>query len=101
MPANTKYLTQSKHQRFAKVSAAILGAFLVSSTLHLAIAAWVTNVKPVLATYSFSLFIVWCTLMLLTFLFKNGWKCWLLYLAITAVFIALYTCGIAHNSIPA
>ena len=100
MPANTKYLTQSKHQRFAKVSAAILGAFLVSSTLHLAIAAWVSNVKPVLATYSFSLFLLWCPLMLLTFLFKNGWKCWLLYIAVTLVFIALYAWGMSQNTIP-
>lgn len=101
MPANTKYLTHKKHQRFAKVSAAILGAFLVSSSLHLAIAAWASAIRPVLATYSFSLFILWCTLMLLTFLFKNGWKCWLLYLVLTAAFIALYSWGINQNSLPA
>lgn len=79
MPALKKYLTASKSQRFAKVSAAILGGFLVASALHLVIAVFLPEKKNLLATFSFSLYLVWCTLMCVTFLFKNGWKCWAIY----------------------
>jgi hypothetical protein len=89
MPANPKYLTQNGWQRFAKVSAAILGSFLVSASFHLMLAAWAVNRKPVLLTYSYSIFLVWCTLMLLAFLFKNGYKCWAWYAGFSLLFTLL------------
>jgi len=79
MPSNPKYLTQSKWQRFAKVSAAILGGFLLAASFHMAIAVFLPEEKNLLATFSFSLFLLWCTLMCVAFLFKNGWKCWGVY----------------------
>lgn len=95
MPANPKYLTQSGWQRFAKVSAAILGGFLVSASSHLMWAAWVGDRKSVLLTYSFTLFIMWCTLMLLAFLFKNGYKCWAWYGGASLLFILFTAWGLA------
>jgi len=86
MPANPKYLTPSGWQRLAKVSAAILGGFLVSASFHLMWAAWSDNRKIVLLTYSYSLFLMWCTLMLVAFLFRSGWRCWAWYGGVALVF---------------
>ncbi|MEM9831247.1 MAG: hypothetical protein AAF944_11465 [Bacteroidota bacterium] len=86
MPANPKYLTASKRQRFAKASASILGGFLVAASFHLALAAWLPDRKNIFATYSFSLFLVWMGLMFIPYLMKNGWTCWLWYGSITLFF---------------
>lgn len=94
MPANKKYLTASKWQRFAKISASILGGFLVAASFHLAIAAWLSDKKTIWATYSFSLFVLWCPLMLLPFLFENGWKCWLYYGIAFLLFSAVFATGL-------
>jgi len=94
MPANPKYLTQNRTQRFAKVTAALLGSLLVSASTMLAIAAWSKNPRVVFLTYSYFFFMQWCALMLVAFLFKNGWKCWLWYGSITAAAIGVYLSGI-------
>jgi hypothetical protein len=96
MPANPKYLTQSRWQRVAKVSASTLGGFLVSASFHLMWAAWAGDRKSVLITYSYTLFLLWCTLMLLAFLFKNGWTCWLWYGGVSLLFILLTFFGGAY-----
>lgn len=95
MPANPKYLTPPGWQRFAKVSAAILGSFLVSVSFHLMLAAWVSDRKPLFLTYSFTLFLMWCTLMLFAFLFENGWKCWAWYGGASLLFTILTAWGLA------
>ena len=100
MPANIKYLTASKWQRFAKISASTLGGFLVTSALHLAIAVFMQDKKIIWATYSFSLFVLWCPLMLLPFLFENGWKCWLLYGIAFILFNTIFATGV-YLQIPA
>lgn len=87
MPANPKYLTSSGWQRFAKVSAAILGGYLVSASFHLMLATWSGDRKSVLLTYSYTLFVMWCTLMLVAFLFHNGWKCWAWYGGVSLLFM--------------
>ena len=90
MPANPKYLTQSKWQRFAKISAGFLGGYIVSSALHLALAFWLDH-RTVLITSTFSIFILWSVLLIIPFLAKNGWKIWGVYLLITlASIIAIY-----------
>ena len=88
MPANPKYLTQSKGQRFAKITAAILGGYFVSVTFHLALACWL-NRANVLITMAFTGFILWVALMVIAFLAKNGWKIWGIYLLITLFFSIL------------
>ena len=85
MPANSKYLTSSGWQRFGKISAGILGGYLVAQTAHLALAAYLDHVV-ILITATFSLFIVWAVLIILAFLARNPWKIWSLYLAISIVF---------------
>ncbi|MDW7692025.1 hypothetical protein R9C00_15220 [Flammeovirgaceae bacterium SG7u.111] len=88
MPANSKYLTRSKWQRFAKISAGFVGGFLVSASLHIAIAAWFDRTN-VIITASFTFFLTWSGLMVLSFLARNGWKLWALYIGVSLLFIAI------------
>lgn len=96
MSVNKKYLTQSKWQRFAKISAGILGGFLVSTSVHLAFASFVQedSVLLILSTFSFTVFLVWLPLMLLPFYFENGWKCWLWYVKFIVIFSVIIYVGI-------
>jgi len=99
MPANPKYLTQSKWQRFAKITAAILGGYFVSVTFHLALASWF-NRANILMTMAFSGFILWVALMVVAFLAKNGWKIWGLYLLLSLVFSLFIYLGQTYNPMP-
>lgn len=92
MPANPKYLTHSPWQRFAKITAAILGGYMVTTAFHLSLATWVNKVD-VIITSTFSSFILWTILMVLTFLAKNGWKIWGVYILITALLVAFMFLG--------
>ena len=93
MPANKKYLTPSPWQRFAKISAAIIGGLMVAVTFHMALASWFDHVV-VIITSTFSTFMLWAVLMVLAFLAKNGWKVWGLYLLISIVLGTVYYFGI-------
>jgi len=96
MPANPKYLTQSPWQRFAKITAAILGGYFVSVTFHLAIAAWF-NRANVLITMAYSGFILWVVLMIIAFLAKSGWKIWGLYILLSLCFSLFIYLGQIYN----
>ena len=92
MPANKKYLTTSPWQRFAKISAAILGGLIVAVMFHMALASWFNHVV-VIITSTFSAFILWAVLMVLAFLGKNGWKIWGIYVLASAVFGVIFYFG--------
>ncbi|WP_281638106.1 hypothetical protein [Flavobacterium marginilacus] len=98
MPANPKYLTLSKGQRFLKITAAIIGGYLVSVSFHLALASWLDK-AAVIMTMSFSGFILWVGLMIVAFLAKNGWKIWGIYLLITFIFALILYLGQTYNPI--
>jgi hypothetical protein len=98
MPANPKYLTKSKGQRFAKITAAILGGYLVSISFHLALASWFDRAN-IMITMAFSGFILWVALMIVAFLAKNGWKIWLIYLGLSLFFLGLLFLGQNYNPI--
>ena len=98
MPANPKYLTQSPWQRFAKITAAILGGYMVSSLFHLALASWLPHV-PVLITSTYTIFLVWVALMVVAFLAKSGYKIWLYYLLVSAILGLLVYIGVTINPI--
>lgn len=97
MPANKKYLTSSLTQRFAKITAAILGGLMVAVLFHMALASWFNHVA-VIITSTFSAFILWAVLMVLAFLGKNGWKIWGIYLAVSLFFGVLIYFG--HQNHP-
>lgn len=89
MPANPKYLTSSGWQRFAKISAGFLGGYLVSASLHMALALWLPDHKIILITSVYTLFLVWMVFMILPFFSKNGWRIWGYYLVLIFVFSTL------------
>lgn len=97
MPANPKYLTKSVSQRFAKISAALLGGYLVSAVFHMALALWLPDQKVVLITSVFTLFLLWSALMIVPFMAKNGWKVWAFYLLLILLgSIAVYYGKVLH-----
>ena len=92
MPANKKHLTKSLHQRVAKISAAVIGGYLVTMSLHMALALWFDK-TTVLITSTFTGFILWAGLMVVAFLGRNGWITWGIYLLLTAFFTSLIYAG--------
>ena len=99
MPANRKYLTDSPWQRGAKISAGILGGYIISALLHIALAYWLPNYKLVLITSAYSLYIVWVAIMIVSFMAKNGWRLWALYLIICIVLVVSIYFGKVYNPI--
>ncbi len=97
MPANKKYLNKSPWHQFAKISSGVLGGYIISALLHMCLPLWLPNSKEILITSVFTLFIAWGTLLIVPFLFKNGWKVWGLYLGILIVLYAAYYFGNQHN----
>ena len=99
MPAHPKYLNTNFWSRFSKITAAILGSFMVTILLHLAIASWSDHVT-VIITSTYSAFILWAVLMIFTFLAKNGWKVWAIYLLISVLLLIIIYYGKSLNPIP-
>lgn len=100
MPANPKYLNTNKWQRFAKISAGILGGLLVSETLHLAITQWwFGDFRMVIYTWLYSIFLVWMTFLFIPFFFNNGWKCWGIYLLLITCFVGAFLLGKTYHPI--
>ena len=88
MPANNKYLTPSFWPRFSKITAAIFGSYLVTMTFHLMLATYLDK-NIVTITSAYTAFLLWVTLMILTFIAKSGWKVWGIFLITSAVFAGL------------
>ncbi|WP_299118855.1 hypothetical protein [uncultured Tenacibaculum sp.] len=97
MPANPKHLTSSPWQQFAKISSGILGGYIVTALFHMCLALWLPNSREVLITSIYTHFIIWCVLLIVPFLFKNGWKAWGLYILISIVLYVIYYYGNQQN----
>ncbi|MGD1840435.1 MAG: hypothetical protein ACFB0B_06000 [Thermonemataceae bacterium] len=82
MPAKKKYLSGS-WKRFSKVTAAILGGFIATMLLHVAIIKRVPYDAPALMTAAYSSFIVWVGFMILTYFIHKAWQVWCLLGAIS------------------
>ncbi|CAM1374062.1 conserved membrane hypothetical protein [Tenacibaculum litopenaei] len=90
MPANPKYLNKSPWQQGAKITAGLIGGYCISALLHMILALVLPFHQEVLVASIVTLFLVWCTLMIIPYLFENGWKVWGLYLIIIALLYTLY-----------
>ncbi len=97
MPANSKYLTKSPLQQFAKISAGIVGGYAISALLHMILALWIPMHHEVLITSFFTTFIVWCALLIVPYLFDNGWKVWGVYLITIILLYLLFQIANANN----
>ena len=84
MPANPKYLSPN-HQKFAKLTCGVIGGYLVSFILHLLIGSLVPHTRNYLVTSIVTVYLLWGFLLILPYLFTNGWKIWLIYLAIISM----------------
>lgn len=89
MPANKKHLTASPWQRFLKVTAAIIGGYMVTMSLHLLLMR-LMDPSGVYMTARFSVYMLWCLLMVLAFLARNGWKIWAVYIGLSLIFFLPY-----------
>jgi hypothetical protein len=99
MPANPKYLS-TKWQRFAKITAALIGGYALTISFHLLLASWFDHII-VIITMTFSAFIMWVALMIIAFLAKNGWKIWGIYLLFTSTCSAgIYLTQLLQNPLP-
>lgn len=85
MPANPKHLS-STGQRILKITAGILGGFILTILFHNTIGAVLEEKGVIIMTSAYSSFILWAALMVVAFLAKNGWKIWGVYLCLIAVF---------------
>lgn len=93
MPANPKYLS-SPGQRVLKISAGVFGGYLLSTMLHLALAAIPGIGINLTLSGSFSGFLLWVILMVFAFVARNGWIVWGIYLLLSLIFgFIAYTMG--------
>lgn len=97
MPANKKYLTTSPIQRAAKITAGILGGYVIAALFQMCISLLLPYPKEVLITGIFIVFPIWCVLLIIPFLFKNGWKAWGLYLAIIIILYMIFSIAVKNN----
>ena len=84
MPANKKYLSTSG-QRWLKITAGIIGGYIVTMLFHNAIGIHLTYKGAIALTSAFSAFFMWVGLMIWAFMSKNGWKIWGIYLLIIGI----------------
>ncbi|MEL6534419.1 MAG: hypothetical protein AAFQ98_03350 [Bacteroidota bacterium] len=87
MPAKTKYLS-SGWTRFSKVMAAILGSYIVTMLIHMAVAKMPADDTPVVLTTAYSSFLMWIGFMVLAFFIRKAWHVWGLF----ALLSGLCTC---------
>lgn len=93
MPANTKYLSTTK-QRILKISAAILGGYMVTALFHNFFGLYLEKYRVAIAlTGAFSFVMMWVALMVFAFLSKNGWKIWGIYLLVSLILGGLIYLG--------
>ncbi|OSY87109.1 hypothetical protein WH52_12630 [Tenacibaculum holothuriorum] len=97
MPANPKYLTQSNSQKLAKLSAGIFGGYIVSALLHICLVVWLPNSKEILITIIYTHFIIWGLLLIIPYLFDNGWKAWGIYILSAILLFTIYQFGNQQN----
>ncbi|WP_027077105.1 hypothetical protein [Maribacter antarcticus] len=88
MPANKKYVS-SKGQRVLKITAGILGGYVLTVLFHNAVGSFLEEKGGLIITTAYSSFILWAILMVLAFLSKNGWKVWGIYVLLSVVFSIL------------
>ncbi|MFT7420385.1 MAG: hypothetical protein ACI9QN_001310 [Arcticibacterium sp.] len=82
MPANLKYLS-SGWLRAGKVSAAILGSYILLSFVNSVIGSFMIDKANLILTSVYSSFFLWIGLMIMAFLAKKAWTIWAIYLGLS------------------
>lgn len=97
MPANKKYLTTSPWQKASKITAGLLGGYIISALINMILALVLPFHKEMLISSIFIHFIIWGTLMIVPYLFKNGFKVLGLYILIIIVLAFVYVFASKEN----
>lgn len=79
MPAKKEYLS-SPGQRALKITAGVIGGYILSIAVHLVAGVLLPFRTEVIMTGAYSVFILWIAFMVLSFLARNGWVLWGIYL---------------------
>jgi VIT1/CCC1 family predicted Fe2+/Mn2+ transporter len=90
MPANKKYLTTSIWQKSAKITAGVFGGYVIAALFHMIATLLIPYHKEVLITSIFSLFLLWIILLILPYVFKNGFKVLMMYILVIIVLFSAY-----------
>lgn len=81
MPANKKYLLNNTTQSLLKLSAGLFLGYGISSALHILLASFEALQTYVLIASIITIYLVWCLLIILSFIIKKVWQVWLSYLS--------------------
>ncbi|MEM9077300.1 MAG: hypothetical protein AAGC43_09680 [Bacteroidota bacterium] len=81
MPANKKYLLQTRLGRTSKVLAAIFGGLFATISLQLAITP-LFGLEIMVPTAMFGTFALWIFFMVLVYWIQKPWKAWLFLLSV-------------------
>ena len=76
-------------QRLLKITAGILGGFLVTILFHNALGSLLVDKGGLIITSAYSSFFLWAALLVIAFLIKNGWKVWGIYLVLIVLFATI------------
>ena len=93
MPANPKYLTTSALQKTVKIFSGVVGGYIISAFLHLALYIWLPFGRDIFTTSTYTLFLVWIALLVVPFLFENGYKVFVIYTLIALLLAVAIYCG--------
>lgn len=96
MPANKKHLEASIWQRTLKITAGLVGGFLISITFHLFLMYFFPS-PPIYTTMYVTGYVLWAILFILAFLADNGYKIWLIYIGLILMFYLPYIIAPLHT----
>ncbi|MCG8321412.1 MAG: hypothetical protein MI921_18055 [Cytophagales bacterium] len=88
MPAKSKYLSPAS-KRISKVTVAVLGSYVLTMAIHLAVAVMLEDKSPLIFTTGYSAFFMWVFFMVMAFLINKAWHVWGLYSIITMICTAI------------
>ena len=88
MPANPKYLS-SGPDRAAKITAGLIGGYLLSAMFHYVLGLLVENKAAVVATSVYTLYMLWMVFFIIPFMMKSGIKAWVYYLVAIVLLVTI------------
>ncbi|PWL27538.1 hypothetical protein [uncultured Roseivirga sp.] len=88
MPANPKYLS-SGPDRAAKITAGLIGGYLLSAMFHYVLGLLVENKAAVVATSVYTLYMLWMVFFIIPFMMKSGSKAWVYYLVSIVLLVTI------------
>ena len=88
MPANPKYLS-SGPDRAAKITAGLIGGYLLSAMFHYVLGLLVENKAAVVATSVYTLHMLWMVFFIIPFMMKSGTKAWVYYLVSIVLLVTI------------